>query len=173
MHRILMLLSVIAILVPGSVLADTESILKKVPEVEKVGSGRLSFLIWNVYDATLYAPQKKYEASKPFALRLSYLIDLKGSDIAKRSVEEMRKQGFDNEAQLNKWQKAMEEIFPDIKSGNTITGIRNENGYAFFYLDNVFIGSINEEAFTNQFFAIWLDQKTSEPALRKKLLGIK
>lgn len=171
--RRIFILGLAALFISGAALADTKPILKNVPDSQKVGSGRLSFLIWDVYDAALYAPNKIYQSNQPFALKLSYLIDLKGKDIARRSVEEMQKQGFVDELQLRKWQEAMEEIFPDVKEGNTITGIRDEQGHALFYLDNKFIGSVNEENFTNKFFAIWLDQKTSEPGLRVKLLGMK
>lgn len=173
MRNLLILLYISLTFFSESAQAGSQPILQHVPEAQKVGSGRLSFFIWDVYDAKLYAPGERYDFSEPFALKLSYLIDLKGADIAERSVEEMRKQGFKDEAKLKAWQQAMEKIFPDVKEGNTLTGIRDANGRSLFYLDDILIGSVEDEAFTNRFFAIWLDPKTSEPALRKKLLGIK
>jgi hypothetical protein len=155
-----------------SALAETKPVLQHVPDAQKVGAGRLSFLFWNVYDATLYAPEKRYDAVQPYALKLAYLLELKGADIAERSVEEMRKQGFKDESKLSEWQKAMEKLFPDVKEGSVLTGIRDAKGDALFYLDEVFIGSIKDKAFTERFFAIWLDKNTSEPALRKQLLGL-
>lgn len=173
MFRLIMLLSISFTLCSGIAFAETRPVLQNIPDAQKLGSGRLSFLIWDVYDAKLYAPSERYDSSEPFALKLSYLIDLKGADIAERSVEEMRKQGFNDEAKLKEWQQVMEKIFPDVKEGNSLTGIRDASGRSLFYLDDIFIGSVEDEAFTNSFFAIWLDKKTSEPALRKKLLGIK
>jgi hypothetical protein len=34
------------------------------------------------------------------------------------------------------------------------------------------IGNIDDAEFARAFFAIWLDPKTSEPSLRKQLLGL-
>ena len=45
-----------------------------VPNAQKVGEGRLTYLFWDVYDATLYAPAGAWDNDKPFALQLSYCI---------------------------------------------------------------------------------------------------
>jgi hypothetical protein len=172
MRNIFILFAIFFVVTAHSALAETKPILKHVPDAQKVGTGRLSFLLWDVYDATLYASQKRYNALQPYALKLAYLIDLKGADIADRSVEEMRKQGFADEGKLAEWQKAMKKLFPDVKKGSVLTGIRDANGDALFYFNDAFIGSINDKAFTERFFAIWLDKNTSETALRKQLLGL-
>jgi hypothetical protein len=164
--------SVLCLMPLSHAFAQSKPVTQHVPSAQKVGEGRLSVLLWDVYDATLYAPDKKYTPNKPFALQLSYLLELEGADIAKRSVEEMRKQGFADEAKLDAWLKSMRDIFPDIKEGNVLTGIRNSAGHALFYLDDTFVGSVKDETFTDHFFAIWLKENTSEPTLRKALLGI-
>jgi len=172
MYKFYMPLVIFCVLSANSAFAETKPVLQHVPNAQKVGAGRLSVLMWDVYDATLYAPQKRYDAVQPYALKLAYLLELKGADIAERSVEEMRKQGFKDEAKLNEWQKAMKKLFPDVKKGSVLTGIRDAKGDALFYLDEAFIGSIKDKAFTERFFAIWLAKNTSEPALRKQLLAL-
>ncbi len=139
--------------------------------VEK-GTARLKYLIWNVYDATLYMADSQDETNQSFALKLDYLIDLKGADIATRSIKEMREQGFDDEAQLLKWEEEMKNIFPDVKSGESITGIRDNNGHTIFYKNNSKIGQVSDPAFTKAFFDIWLSPQTSQPAMREQLLGL-
>jgi hypothetical protein len=172
MRYFLMLIGLFYMVAAPASFADNKTILHHVPAAEKVGHGRLTVLLWNVYDATLYAPNKQYNASKPYALSLAYLLELKGADIAERSVEEMRKQGFKNDEKLSEWQRAMEGIFPDIKEGNVLTGIRDANGVTLFYLDDRRIGSIKDPQFSEHFFAIWLGENTSEPELRKKIMGL-
>jgi hypothetical protein len=172
MRNFFMLFGIFCVFTAHSAFAETKPVLQHMPDAQKVGAGRLSFLFWDVYDATLYAPEKRFNAVQPYALKLSYLLELKGTDIAERSVEEMRKQGFKDEAKLSEWQNEMEKLFPDVKEGSVLTGVRDANGDAVFYLNDAFIGKIKDKAFTERFFAIWLDKNTSEPALRKQLLGL-
>jgi hypothetical protein len=142
-----------------------------VPEAQKVGQGRMTYLFWDVYDATLYAPEGAWDDDKPFALQLSYLRMLEGKKIADRSVEEIRGQGYNDELKLATWHTQMRKIFPDVDEGVSLTGIYTQSGETVFYRDNTEIGRINDPAFGKAFFGIWLNEKTSEPDLRRKLLG--
>ena len=99
-----------------------EHIKNYVPEAQKVGHGRLTYLFWDVYDATLFAPQGDFANSKPFALQLSYLRDIEGKKIADRSAEEMRTQGITDEVKLAAWHSQMREIFPDVAEGSSLPG---------------------------------------------------
>ncbi len=45
------------------------------------------------------------------------------------------------------------------------------NGKAIFYLNNKFIGKINDTQLAQYFFDIWLSPKTSDPKMRQALLG--
>ena len=45
-----------------------ESVQASVPDASVVGRGTLTYAFWDIYDATLYAPQGKWDRSKPFAL---------------------------------------------------------------------------------------------------------
>lgn len=148
-----------------------EYIKTYVPAAKKVGEGRLTYLFWDVYDATLYAPEGAWQENEPFALQLSYLRTLEGKKIADRSIEEMRKQGFSDEVKLATWHTQMRNIFPDVDDGISLTGVYTKKGDAVFYLDNTEIGRVQDPEFSKAFFGIWLDEKTSDPDLRRKLLG--
>lgn len=136
-----------------------------------VGEGRLSVLMWDVYDATLYAPQGTWQQDKPFALKLSYLRDIEGKKIADRSIEEMRDQGENDEIKLAAWHTQMRRIFPNVTDQTSITGIYTMSGSTIFYANTQEIGRIQDPTFSRAFFNIWLSQDTSAPALRAKLLG--
>jgi hypothetical protein len=142
-----------------------------VPDARAVGEARLSILIWDVYDATLYAPAGRWQASCPFSLSLAYLRDLSGSEIADRSVEEIRKQGFSDEIRLAAWHKQMRDIFPDVHKGSSLTGVCMADGTTLFIRNGKEIGKIRDKEFSKRFFDIWLGERTSEPALRRQLLG--
>lgn len=158
--------------VPLTAAADMNVAKAYIPSAQEVGSGRLNFLFWDVYDATLYAPNGTWDAEQPYALSLAYLMELEGKDIAERSVEEMRNQGFTDEVKLASWYQQMEAIFPNVDETTTLTGIHDQNGYAVFYRNDTRIGIIQDTEFTDRFFAIWLSQDTAAPDLRDKLLGL-
>jgi hypothetical protein len=149
----------------------TEQITQYVPQAEKVGHGRLSVMLWDVYDASLYAPQGQWDKEKPFALHLSYLRDIPGKKIADRSVEEIRNQGFRDEVRLADWHAQMVKIFPDVNENTSLTGVYTEKKETVFFDGNKEIGRIKDPQFGQYFFDIWLGEKTTAPDLRQKLLG--
>lgn len=135
------------------------------------GEGRLRVYFWDVYDAKLYAPNGKWAQGQPFALELSYLRDISGEKITERTIDEIRDQGFSDEQQLSLWYEQMLEIFPDVTKGSVITGIYTKTGYSVFYSGNKKIGEIEDKNLSKRFFDIWLNENTSAPDLRRKLLG--
>ncbi len=137
-----------------------------------VGQARLKVLLFKVYDATLYAPKGRYQADQPFMLTLRYLREFKGEKIAQRTVEEMRKQGFTDEAKLALWLRAMKVLFPDVRPGFELSAVRLASGATDFYRGDQRIGQVADPEFGRQFFAIWLGEKTSEPAMRRQLLKL-
>jgi Chalcone isomerase-like len=140
---------------------------------QKAGEGRLSYLIWDVYDATLYAPDGKYQNDKPVALALRYLRTIKGRDIADKSAEEIRNQGFKDEVALAIWHEQMRRIFTDVSPGTVFTGIRTNKNHTIIFKDGEKVGVFKDPEFTRRFFDIWLSARTSHPALRNQLLGIR
>ncbi|GLR71142.1 chalcone isomerase family protein [Agaribacter marinus] len=153
--------------------ADAKAYVKYIEAPQTVGKTRLEVLFWDIYDAELIAPSGDWSTEKPFALRLTYLRDFEGKDIASRSVDEMRELGMQDERKLAKWFQQMQRIFPDVKEGNSITGIYNESQHSVFYFDDEKVGVVEDPEFSKWFFDIWLSEQSSEPKMRKQLLGIK
>lgn len=125
---------------------------------------RFGFL---VYDASLWTGD--LPDAPPLALRLDYRRRLAGQAIAAASVDEMRRFVAD-EARLAAWGQAMRRIFPDVDAGDHLLGVWRDEG-AFFYRNEQLIGAVRDPAFARAFFAIWLDPRSSAPALRTALLG--
>jgi hypothetical protein len=171
MRKTTLLALVMSLSLTGTALADLRTAKLQIPDAELVGEGRLKFLFWSVFDAALYAPGGVWSEEKPFALSLSYLRDLEGNSIVQASIDEMRKQGMNDEAVLERWRKAMAEIFPDVDDKTTLTGIVNEEGHTLFYRNGELQGIIPDADFSKRFFSIWLGEKTSEPGLRAQLIG--
>lgn len=140
---------------------------------QKVGESRMSVLFWDVYDAVLFAPNGAWSWDAPFVLELNYLMELSGEDIAQRSVEEMRKQGFTDEITLAAWFEQMRALFPDVAKGSSLSALYTPTAPTQFFHNGAPIGSIHDPEFGTWFLSIWLGEKTSQPDFRAALLGKK
>lgn len=128
----------------------------------------------DIYDASLWvAPGFRADAwaQGRFALELHYLRGFDGDDIARRSLDEMRRQGPVSEAQAQAWLVAMRAAFPDVKRGDRLTGVNEPGVGARFFHNGEPRPAVADPVFAQRFFAIWLDARTSEPALREALLA--
>lgn len=134
----------------------------------------MRFFGLEVYQARLwvspgFAPERY--GDKPLALALTYQRNFTAQAIAKRSIEEMRRVApFSNE-QAERWQAALQAALPDVKPGDTLTGIYRPGGGAVFRMADKVVGEVADPEFARLFFGIWLSPNTSEPALRQALLA--
>jgi hypothetical protein len=167
------LLAVVLLILASQAMADIKTARQIIPSAELVGTARLEYLFWDVYDAELYAPAGIWREDRPFALTLRYLLELNGESIAKRSIKEMRNQGFHDETRLASWHEQMQAIFPDVEKNTRLTGVVNQNGRTLFFENGRLIGEISDPLFSDWFFGIWLGESTSRPELRERLLGAK
>lgn len=132
------------------------------------GSGELRWFGFLVYEATLWAGEGA-APRPPLALQLTYQRDIAGRAIAEASIEQMRRFG-PSEAQLTRWREQLLGLFPDVKAGDRILGQQLPHQARFFHNERP-VGVIDGSDFAAAFFAIWLDARTSEPALRSALLA--
>ena len=168
--RLVLFLTVMIISPPA---LGSDYIENMIPGAAPVGTGRLTIFFMDVYDLKLYAAKGVWKPGSPLALEFRYLRNIKGTRIAQITIEEIRKLGFRDELLLAGWYEQIRKIFPDVKEGVMLTGIFTDDEETVFYKDGEEIGRVKDTAFGNAFFNIWLDPKTREPGLRKKLLGLR
>lgn len=143
------------------------------PKAAVSGQGTMKVWGFEVYQATLWVAPGFTEAAYAqtgFALELVYLRDFKGSDIARRSIAEMRRQGPMRAEDETRWENQMRTLFPDVKTGDRITGVHLPGRGAVFWGNDRRLGAVEEPEFAQLFFGIWLAPQTSEPQLRRTLL---
>lgn len=138
------------------------------------GGGDLRWFGMRLYSAQLWVgPQglrpKRLDAD-PFALQLSYRLSLKGTAIAERSDEEISRMGLGDPERRSRWLSEMKRVFPDVASGDRLTGVHLPGTGTRFYHNDRPMGTIDDPAFGPAFFAIWLDDRTVAPQLRDALL---
>jgi hypothetical protein len=146
---------------------------KHVAEARLAGTGRLTWFGFHVYDAALFVPpgfDLSAAERQPFALELTYARRLEGRGIAEASRDEIARLGFGTEAQRTRWHTQMASLFPDVTKGQRLAGVNLPGIGARFYFNGEFLGSVDDPAFAQAFFAIWLDERTRAPQLRENLL---
>jgi hypothetical protein len=151
-------------------LCSQTSLASPLADWHQQGSATMRWLGLKIYDISLWRPPSAPDRAGPFALELKYAMRFRGSDIAARSIEEMQAQGYDNATQLARWQRAMTRIFPDVKPGDRLLGVALPGKEARFYSGDRHLGSIEDPAFVQAFFDIWLSQKTRAPRVRAQLI---
>lgn len=166
---------ILAALLAAPVWANTPEATETAALQDKAPVGKARLRVWgfSVYDATLFA-RPGFDAQRfgeqRFALELAYLRDFEGADIAERSLQEMQGQAALDGPTGSRWLQAMKGVFPNVKSGDRITGVHVPGSGARFYLNGRLLGAIDDDAFSRRFFAIWLSPATSQPAMRGALL---
>ena len=146
----------------------------ELPGARLLGTGSLRYLGLLIYDIRLWVPGTealREPGAAPLALELEYARSLGGRAMAERSLKEM--QGIDTvaTAQGERWLAQMQQIFPDVKAGDRLTGVQRPGETARFFVNGQVSGEVRDAEFTRLFFGIWLSPRTSQPKLREALLG--
>ncbi|MBU6436525.1 MAG: chalcone isomerase family protein [Betaproteobacteria bacterium] len=172
LHRLLLPALCLALWLPAAAWADWPT--APVAGLQPAGQGRLTWFGLHIYDARLYVQQQPFDPQKldtsHFALALRYARSLVGAKIAERTDSEMAAQGRASTAERAQWLADMRRIFPDVKAGDTLSGVYAPGEGTRFYRNDVYIGRIDGARFADCFFGIWLAADTSEPSLRAALL---
>lgn len=147
------------------------SLLASDPLWQLAGQGEMRWFGLRLYGAELWLQGPRFDPKQAHALKLTYARSFSGERLAASSVEEMRRVGERDEARLARWQAQMAAIFPDVREGDSLTGVFLPGQGARFYLGEQLRGEIADADFARAFAGIWLDERTREPALRARLLG--
>lgn len=170
------LLGGLLLLASAAVPAAGGAVPYAVPGWRVQGEATLRFLGMAVYDATLSVPASfdaEAWAAQPIALSLRYHRSLRGTAIAERSLQEMRRGGAIDEAQAARWLAFLQEALPDVRAGDRIVGRWSPaSGTVSLQVNDAPPRELADREFGTRFFGIWLAPHTSEPGLRAALLGL-
>lgn len=144
-----------------------------VPEARLVGQGELRFFGFRIYDARLWSTTAPLQAQTPFALELTYHRAISRDDFVRTSLEEIaRLSGIpEDSSRLRDWRVQMHKAFVDVQPGERITGVYLPGRGCRFYVNDRLQHEVADPAFAEAFFAIWLDPRSRDQALRRSLLG--
>ena len=144
------------------------------PEFKTVGEGSYRYLFWQLYDARLANETgtfKNYQQSSPLLLELTYKRDISKQQFIDATVDEWQKLGHSSKVQQQQWVQQLQSLWQDVKKGDTLAALLQDDGSVKFYLNGTETGVLEDSAFGTAFFDIWLHPDTSAPKLRRQLIA--
>jgi hypothetical protein len=140
-----------------------------VEDLKPSGSGQLSWLFWDIYQATLYTPNGQYsEEIYPKALEINYQRDIEAAELIRATQEEWQRLKVPYRAE---WLQQLAQLWPNIKKGDRLTMRATSKDSAVFSYNGTTVGHIDGEGFAKAFLTIWLSPETRDKQLRAQLIG--
>ena len=164
-NALVILFSTLALLFFNPVYADLTAQLKT------VGKGEVSWFLMDIYQASLHSADGVYTDKKyPQALKIRYQRSFKKQWLVEATDKECQKMAITRQ-QYKPWLTQLSTLWHDVKSGDSITFFVAENGQGSFYHNDELLGVIESPEFADAFLDIWLAKNTSQPRLRRQLIG--
>jgi hypothetical protein len=139
--------------------------------LKTVGKGEMSWFFMDVYQVSLHSADGLYVRQEyPQALTIRYQRSFKKEWLIKATAEEWQKMNIDSR-QYEPWLAQFFSLWPNVNSGDTLTFLVAKNGQGTFYHNDRLLGDIENLDLSRAFLDIWLSKKTSEPDLRRQLIG--
>jgi len=172
MRNIIMTILLLLATSPAFAQANKPQVIDKYIQANApYGEGTMTRLFLKIYDASLWTDSPTWSMDSKFAFVIKYRMDIDGDDLVDRSIEEMQHESTLPEDKVIPYKEQLTKVFPDVKSGDTITALYDpKKGISFYHNDHV-SGTIRDHDLAERFLLIWFSPKTSEPKLRQALLG--
>lgn len=135
-----------------------------------VGAATYNYLFWALYDAQLVAPGGVFRHDAPLMLTLTYRRDIKSSAIVDATAGELGRLGAPEKA-IAGWRSLLSAIVPDVGAGDSIAGIRTDDGRTLFYVNGALAGRIDDPIFGRFFFDIWVGPQSRDRQFTARLTG--
>lgn len=164
-------LTAFSILASASALAAQQCQADVTEPLQKVGETRLRVYFFRVYDAALYTDSGAYPGADTVALQLNYLRDIRAEQLVDTTRDEWKSLGYTVDEQAEDWLQELQIMWPDVSSGDCLIATSENHQHVRFYNQQGALGSIDNEQFAEQFFAIWLSEKSSFRRNRDELVG--
>lgn len=164
----LLFAGLLAPMTPNQVLAYTDS---GEPGLMQLGQARLQWLWRPIYEASLHATTRDFEfpASTPYTLRLHYRIDVRGAQLLAETQRQWQQQKISAPVA---WLDTLRTLLPDVQDGDSLALQVEPDGRAGLLHNDRLLGRIDNPDLVSAFAGIWLADTTTQPRLRRQLLGV-
>lgn len=148
--------------------------------LREVGSGRLKWLGFGIYDASLWSSDGRYgagagartlEAGRTLALSLWYQRRFTRDELIGITTGEWDRLALGSPADRARWTDALRRTWRDVDRGDNLTAVVVPGVETRFYDEDRLLGRIDDPAFGPAFLSIWLHERSAVADLRARLLG--
>jgi hypothetical protein len=142
-------------------------------QLKKVGGGQLSWLGFDIYDASLWTGSGRYAGFDPgqtVALSLWYQRSFTREELLSITEKAWARLGRDAAWRQSRL-ASLRAVWTDVAPGQNMTTVVEAGGATRFYDAERLLGRIDDPEFGPAFLAIWLDPRSIVRDLRVKLLG--
>lgn len=160
---------------PARASALPDAVLRTHDNLQRVGTGDLSWLGRPIYQASLWTPAGDftgYEPGEPVALSLSYQRRFSRDELLGITSTAWRLLGTTPPAQRERWLATLRTFWSDVGPGDNVTTVVVPGMATRFYGQRGFMGQVDDPAFGPAFLSIWLDSRSVVSDLRVQLLGL-
>ena len=143
-------------------------------DLKPVGRGRLTWLGFGIYEASLWSADGRYEESRDdrvMALALWYERKFSRSELIDITVGEWQRLGIAAPAVRAAWARRLETLWSDVERGDNMTAVVLPGRETRFYDRDGLVGRVEDPAFGPAYLRIWLDSRSAVADLRAELLG--
>lgn len=140
--------------------------------LQSVGSARLKVLWFEIYDAQLFNVGGRYEGIEgPMLLQLTYKRYISKDALVKETGKQLAASYRNRQAELATRLSELDAIWRDVREGESISFFLDAQSFGHFYLNQEYIGSIRDRAFSTAFINIWLAKDSDYPKMSRQLRG--
>lgn len=143
------------------------------PELPLRGSGRLSWMWYDIYDVELRLPAGAAAdpAVNPCQLTFRYLRAFSAAELAKATTSTVRERmaGHDRDA-VERGLAAINALWPAVVAGDALVLTARPGGGTAVALNGRELGVVPGDAFARVLFSIWLGEDPVDGGLKRRLL---
>ena len=143
-------------------------------ELELVGAGQLEWLGFDIYAASLWSRDGRFQPALdngPYALSLWYERRFSTEELLQITAREWTRLGHGSAEQREAWARQRARVWPDVDKGDNMTAVVVPGSETRFYNGQRLLGRVTDPAFGPAYLAIWLDPRSAVRDLRNELLG--
>lgn len=142
--------------------------------LQQVGSGNLRWLGMQIYEASLWTANGRYDGlapGEPVALSLWYGRAFRRDELLRITGTAWKLLGETPPSQQQKWLAALRGVWFDVAKGHNLTAVVVPGRETRFYDQQRLLGRVDDPDFGPAFLAIWLHPRSVVGDLRVALLG--
>ena len=148
-----------------------KAVIENISAPTVIGESDLKVWGLKVYHIALWGENKKFSYDEKFAIQIHYNMNFSKEDLAKRSIDEIKRLHKLSPQEEESYYNKLKEVFVSVKKGDEKVALFNPKSGVILFRNNEVVGKISDPKLARLFVDIWLDERGSYPKVTGKILG--